>query len=79
MPVPRLHKYGEHVNDHKRQIIEVFSEKKYLIGIQNVEDLPEAINKVSNFVPKEYKNSNTKMIEIIDLKNMLDLCMTLYI
>ena len=33
--VPRLHEYGEHVNDHQRQIIKVFSEKNYLIGIMN--------------------------------------------
>ena len=38
--VPRLHEFNEHVNDHQRQIINVFNEKKYLIGIQNVEDLP---------------------------------------
>ena len=64
--VPRLHEYGEHVNDHQRQIIKVFSEKNYLIGIQNVEDLPEAIKESENFETKEYKNNNQKMIKIIE-------------
>ena len=64
--VPRLKQYGEHVNDHQRQIIKVFSEKNYLIGIQNVEDLPEAIKEAEHFEPKEYKNNNQKMIKIIE-------------
>ena len=64
--VPRLHEYGEHVNDHQRQIIKVFSEKNYLIGIQNVEDLPEAIKESENFETKEYKNNNQKIIDIIE-------------
>lgn len=64
--VPRLHEYGEHVNDHQRQIIKVFSEKHYLIGIQNVEDLPEAIKESKDFEPRKYKNNNQKMINIIE-------------
>lgn len=64
--VPRLHEYGEHVNNHQRQIINVFSEKNYLIGIQNVEDLPKAIKESKNFEPKQYKNNNQKMIKIIE-------------
>ncbi len=64
--VPRLHEYGEHVNNHQRQIIKVFSEKNYLIGIQNVEDLPEALKEAENFEPTEYKNNNMKMINIIE-------------
>ena len=64
--VPRLHEYGEHVNNHQRQIVKVFSEKNYLIGIQNVEDLPDAIKEYQNFEPKEYKNNNQKMIKIIE-------------
>ena len=57
---------GEHVNDHQRQIIKVFSEKNYLIGIQNVEDLPEAIKESETFEPNKYKNNNQKMLNIIE-------------
>ena len=60
--VPRLHEYGEHVNNHQRQIIRVFSEKNYLIGIQDVEDLSQAIQESENFEPNEYKNNNQKML-----------------
>lgn len=68
--VPRLHEYGEHVNNHQKQIIKVFSEKKYLIGIENVDELPETLKKVKDFVPEEYKNSNKKIIGIIE--NFID-------
>ena len=64
--VPRLHEFNEHVNDHQRQIINVFNEKKYLIGIQNVEDLPEALKQIKDFKPKEYKGDNRKIIKLIE-------------
>ena len=43
--VPRKHEYGEHVNDHQIQIVKDFNDKGYIIGIENVEDLKEAIIK----------------------------------
>ena len=68
--VPRLHEFNEHVNDHQRQIIDIFDKKGYLIGIQNVEDLPEALKKIDEFSPKEYQGDNQKIIEIIE--NFID-------
>ena len=64
--VPRLHEYGEHVNNHQRQIIKVFSEKGYLIGLQNVEDMPEALKDIKTFVPKKYENNNHEMLNYIE-------------
>jgi len=64
--VPRLHKFGEHVNDHQRQIVEVFSSKNYLIGVQNVEDIGEALLQIKKFKPDKYESDNQKMINIID-------------
>ena len=64
--VPRLHEYGEHVNNHQRQIIKVFSEKGYLIGVQNVEDMPEALKEIKTFEPKKYENNNHEMLNYIE-------------
>ena len=64
--VPRLSKYNEHVNDHQKQIVEVFNKKEFLIGIQDVVELSKAIEKIETFIPKEYKSNNKKMIDIID-------------
>ena len=64
--VPRLHQFAEHVNDHQRQIVEVFSTKNYLIGVQNLNDLGDAIKQINEFKPNEYNSDNQKMINIID-------------
>ena len=47
--VPRLHKYGEHVNDHQKEIIETFNKKGYIIGIKEVKELGYALKKVKDF------------------------------
>ncbi len=64
--VPRKKKYGEHVNDHQKEIEEKFNAKGLLIGIDDVSQLGMALNKVKNFTPKKYeKNENYQMINII--------------
>ena len=68
--VPRLHQYGEHVNNHQTEIVEKFNEGGNIIGLQSVEELEEAIKKVQNFEPKPYIENNKKMLELI--KNFID-------
>ena len=68
--VPRLHEYNEHVNNHQKQIIETFDKEGYIIGIDNVSKLGQAIDKIKNFKPKKYQSNNNKMIEIIE--NFID-------
>lgn len=71
--VPRLHKYQEHVNDHQKQIVESFSKKGYIIGIDSVEKLEEAIIRMQNFTPVKYEGDeqgNMKMLKIIE--NFID-------
>lgn len=64
--VPRLHKYQEHVNDHQQEIVELFNKKGYILGIQEVEELEQAIKKVKEFKPKKYQQDNSKMLKIIE-------------
>ena len=64
--VPRLHEYKEHVNDHQKEIVELFNEKGYIIGIQKVEELEQAIQKIKQFQPKKYQQNNEKMLKIIE-------------
>lgn len=70
--VPRLSKYNEHVNDHQRQIIDIFNDKGYILGVQNMEDLPEAIMGINDFIPNPYIGGNEKMLRIIE--NFIDKC-----
>ena len=68
--VPRLHEYGEHVNDHQKEIVEKFHKEGKLIGIQHVEELQKAVKKIREFKPKPYIENNHKMLEIIE--NFID-------
>ena len=64
--VPRLHEYGEHVNNHQTEIVEKFNKSGNIIGIQSVEKLEEAIKKVQDFEPKPYIENNHKMLKLIE-------------
>ena len=67
--VPRLHEFHEHVNDHQKQIVESFNRKGYIIGINSVDELEEALLKVKDFKPVKYEQKNkkdTKIIKIIE-------------
>ena len=68
--IPRLHQYGEHVNDHQKEIVELFNNKGYIIGINEVEELEQAIIKSKEFKQKKYEHNNKKMLEIIE--NFID-------
>ena len=68
--VPRLHQYGEHVNNHQTEIVEKFNKSGNIIGLQSVEELEQAMKKVKDFEPKPYIENNKKMLEIIE--NFID-------
>ena len=63
--VPRLKKYGEHVNDHQLQIIENFSEAGYILAAYEVEDLEDVLSKVLEFEPQKYESNTNHMIELV--------------
>ncbi len=64
--VPRLAKYGEHINDHQKQIIEKFNEAGNIIGIEEMDELPEALKRIKKFKPKKYVSNTKKMIELVE-------------
>ena len=64
--VPRLKKYNEHVNDHQLDIIKSFDEMGYIIGIEDVAQISEALEKIKEFEPKEYVQNTGNIIKIIE-------------
>lgn len=64
--IPRLHQYQEHVNNHQTEIVELFNQKGYIIGIQSVEELEKAIGQVEKFEPRKYTQNHDKMLKIIE-------------
>lgn len=64
--IPRLKKYNEHVNDHQLDIIKSFDELGYIIGLNNVEELEDALKKVQEFKPKPYIKNTGKILKIVE-------------
>ena len=51
--MPRLKKYGEIVSDHQLAIARRFSELGHILVAYDVEDLPDGVRRLKNFVLKE--------------------------
>ena len=64
--VPRLKKYNEHVNDHQIQLVEKFDKQGYIIGLEDLEKLPEALENIERFIPKKYVSNTNNFINIIE-------------
>lgn len=64
--VPRLKKYKEHVNDHQLDIIKSFNDKGYIIGLNCVEELGEALKKAQDFKPNQYIKNTGNIIRIVE-------------
>lgn len=64
--VPRLKQYGEHVNDHQLDIVESFDKLGYIIGITDVSQLEEALQRVKGFEPKKYIQNTGNIIKIVE-------------
>lgn len=63
--VPRLAKYGEHVNDHQLQIIRNFRKRGYIIGLEGVEELQAGLGVSCNFSPKKYQSNADNIVALV--------------
>jgi len=66
--VPRLKKFGEHVNDHQLELVSELEKQKYVTAVYDVKNLEEAIEITRNKKHKRVKNK--KIFQIIE--NYLD-------
>lgn len=64
--VPRLAKYKEHGNDHQLQIVENFGKMGYIIPVNKMEDLEDAIKRAKTFKPKKFVSNTNKFIKLIE-------------
>ncbi len=63
---PRLSKYGEHHNDHQKQIIDEFKKLGYLLEYDDGDDLGELIKKSKKIKNKKFESNTNNMIKLID-------------
>lgn len=64
--VPRLSKYGEHVDDHQLQIIKQFAKQNLICQCVEVDRLSEALKIVVKSEFKYYEGSTDRIIESIE-------------
>lgn len=63
--IPRLAKYGEHVDDHQIQLIGQFRNLKLIYACMDG-DLQKALEVVKNTTYNEYKSNTDKIIKSLD-------------
>ena len=63
--IPRLAKYGEHVDDHQVQIAEVFAERNLVLKCCETDDLGELIAEAKSHLFSEYVSQKEEMIHTI--------------
>lgn len=64
--IPRLNKFGEHVDDHQLQITEQFKEMRFIESISEIENINIAIDKLENMEFNKYVSSTSNIITAID-------------
>lgn len=65
--VPRLKKYGEHVNNHQLQIARRFEQEGYVKHVINLKNLGKVINSIQNFNPRKYNSNKSNKSNVISL------------
>ena len=64
--LPRLAKYGEHVDDLQLQIINQFQKMNFIVGVYEFEKLENIIKKVDSMKFSKYESNTSKIINRIE-------------
>ena len=64
--VPRLAKYGEHVDDHQIQLIGQFKELDLICACNDCDDIWKVLEKVKHTDYKSYESNTSRLIESIE-------------
>ena len=62
----RLKEYGEHQNNHQKQIIHEFTEKKLILELDQFDQLNEKLKEAEDFVPGNYESNTPQFIQSIN-------------
>ena len=62
----RLSKFGEHVDDHQVELVDVFYSEGYILKIDEDTSLNEVLKNIKDFKPKKFVSNTKKFIEILE-------------
>jgi len=64
--VPRLAKFGEHVDDHQLQIIDQFTDMNFIVGVKETNEIYEALEQLKTIEFKKYISNTENIIKSIE-------------
>ena len=64
--VPRLAKFGEHVDDHQLQIIDQFTNMNFIVGVKETNEIYEALELLKKMKFKKYISNTENIINEIE-------------
>lgn len=62
----RLSKFGEHVDDHQVELVDVFYSEGYILKVDEDTSLNEVLKNIKNFKPKKFVSNTKKFIENLE-------------
>jgi UDP-N-acetylglucosamine transferase subunit ALG13 len=66
LAVPRLMKYGEHIDDHQTQVVEVLAKEGYLRYVIDMDNLLDEINTFKSEPITKVYNKPSRVINVIE-------------
>lgn len=63
--VPRLQKFGEHVDDHQIEIAESFAKAGYIRMVRDTDALAEEINRCKDWMPRAFESNKDKFNRLV--------------
>lgn len=64
--IPRLEKFGEHVDDHQLQIIDQFTDMNFIVGVKETNEIYEALEQLKTIEFKKYISNTENIIKSIE-------------
>ena len=64
--VPRLKKFGEHVDDHQLQLINQFKQLNLIYACDDCNDLDEALKKIEDIKFNSYQSNTNTLLDAIE-------------
>lgn len=62
----RLSKFGEHVDDHQVELVDVFYSEGYILKVDEDTPLDEVLKNIKDFKPKKFVSNTKRFIENLE-------------
>ena len=70
LAIPRLSKYGEHINDHQTEIVSEYVKEGYILDIKENDDIDKKIEELKEFKPKKFVSNKQHFID--EIRKLID-------